>query len=192
MAAAYVAGLRAALPPQMPLTGKTVNVLKLNQTLTASQIATLNQGGGAALMTSTNGTITVSLGTTTDISSADYNNVYYVEESVGNSIDQTRMYLSNLLDSIYKGQSNYGTLTTQNILATVNAALTDVQDKYQWISGFTPASTVEPLSTNPTYASIPLTLNVVDPLNGIVLSIALQMPVSATGASSTTQPALTA
>lgn len=180
MAAAYVAGLRASLAPQMPLTGKTVNLLKLNQTLTASQVATLNQGGGAALMTSNNGTITVSLGTTTDISSSDYNNVYYVEESVGNAIDQTRMYLANLLNSIYKGQPNYGTLTTQNILATVNSALTDIEDKYQWISGFTPASTVEPLSTNPTYAAIPLTLDVVDPLNGMVLSIALQMPLSST------------
>ena len=186
IAAAYMAGLRASLPPQMPLTGKTINVLKLNQSLTPSQIATLNRGGGAALMSSNTGAITVSLGTTTDISSADYNNVYYVEESVGNSVDQTRMYLANLLDGIYKGQPNYGTITSQNILATVNAALTDVVDKFHWISDFTPATSVEPLSTNPTYASIPLTLFVVDPMNGLILPVSLQMPLTATAASQST------
>lgn len=178
MMAAVYAGLRSALPAQMPLTGKTLNVLQLAQTLSPSTIQDLNNNGVAAPYLDASGNIEISLGTTTDVSSSDYNNLYFVEESVGNSIDSLVMWLTNNLNKLFKGQPNYGNVTSQMIIAEINSELsTATKPPYQWISGFVPVTSVTQLQSNPTYLVVPITVYVVSPINGMILNISLQLPV---------------
>lgn len=182
MMAAYFAGLRAGLSPQTPLTGKLVNVLKLAQRLSVAELNDLNRSGVAAPKVNEQGLVEISLGTTTDISSQDYTNLYYVEESVGNSVDSLIAWLVSNLNRLFKGQPNYGARTSNLLLAEINSELTVARDTYHWIADFDKATTVTQLPTNPTFLVVPVTVRIVEPINGVIVPIALQLPVQAASA----------
>lgn len=187
MMGAVYAGLAAGNNPAQPLTNQIVQVMALggldsfNQPMNSERALALAQAGVSAAYVADDGNIRIYQGISTDQISGDQLNTYKVEFSVGNAVDQVRIYIATNLSAKYRGGMNYGSSTQSAILAEINSLLKKCVS-YGWISGYTPATQLSPSPTNSTFLVSNGTINVVNPINGIVFEIDLALPVLSSAA----------
>lgn len=190
MLAACYAGLAAGGSPQQPLTNQVLQITALggldsnNQPISEARALALAQAGVSSAYLAADGTIRIYQGISTDLVSADQTNTYKVEFSVGNAVDQVRMYIAADLASKYRGGQNYGTPTAAAILADINADLKACQG-FGWIAGYTPATELSTAPGNSTFFISNGQVQVVNPINGIIFNISLSLPsISSTSSAS--------
>lgn len=180
MLAACTAGLAAAGAPQQPLTGQVLLISALGSLdanglpISEDRALALAEAGVSSAYKAADGTIKIYQGISTDLIAADQTNTYAVEFSVGNQVDQVRLYVAQNL-SEYRGGENYGDPTQQTALAKINGLLANCV-KFKWISGYLPATQLTPVPGNSTFLTGNATLIVVNPINGIIMQFSLQYP----------------
>ncbi len=183
--AVIAAAMRASVDPAIPLTNKILPsvVSKLNGTFDGNTVAALNQGGVAMATVNNAGETIWSLGCTTDINPKDKNNVYYVEESVGASVDRALLYLKNTISSPRNGligTGNYGQNSLKGIVSKYNSELQKETATFKWLAGYVPVTETSIQQLSSTTFLVPLVLYVASPINGIISTVSLQLPLSLT------------
>ncbi|MCL6444827.1 MAG: hypothetical protein K6T83_15460 [Alicyclobacillus sp.] len=191
MLAACYAGLAAAGNPAQPLTNQILRISALGSpdangiTVTGQRALALAQAGVSSAYLADDGNIRIFQGISTDQLASDQLNTYKVEFSVGNAIDQVRIYVSQNLAQNYRGGINYGSSTAAAIIADINKLLTDAVN-FGWIAGFTPPSQLTYAPGNSTYLVAECQVQVANPINGLIIEMDLSLPVMNTSSSSST------
>ena len=182
MLGACYAGLAAGGNPAQPLTNQVLNISALggldsnNQPIGDARGLALAQAGVSAAYLDDDQLIRVYQGISTDQIAGDQLNTYKVEFSVGNSVDQVRIYISSNLKALYRGGTDYGSPTQSSILAEISKLLKICQG-FGWISGYVAPTQLTPASGNSTFLVSNGTIYVVNPINGVVFNINLALPV---------------
>ncbi len=180
--AACYAGLAAGNAPQQPLTNQVLKILALGgldssgQPLNATRALALAVAGVSAAYLYTDGTLRIYQGISTDLISGDQLNTYKVEFSVGNAVDAVRIFVDTDIAQKYVGGTNYGTGTYGSLLAELNADLDTCEKTFGWIAGYTGATEIQLASNNSTFLVSNASVNVVNPINGVIFSINLALP----------------
>ena len=168
MLAALYAGIAAGLNVSVPLTYKQPNILALEQLYNQSTQIQLIQGGVAPTVAVRTGGFRIEQGVTTSLSNTS---VYNVEYSVLRAVDYVREQLSLTFDGLV-GQASQGSVTVAQMVAEATAVL-NAAVANGIIAGFQTVTNVAVSSQSPTAYVVPVNIQVVDPINNILVTINL-------------------
>lgn len=187
--AACYAGLAAGNNPAQPLTNKVLQINALGgldtngNSISESRALALAQAGVSSAYPAAdangNTVIRIYQGISTDLIAGDQMNTYKVEFSVGNQVDQLRIYVAQNMSAAWRGGINYGSSSYGAALADLNGFVSNGVT-FGWIAGYTPATEISPAPSNPTFFVSNGVVQVADPINGVLYNISLQHPTGTT------------